>query len=43
VVVGRKGITKRLNIILDEHEQGLFKKSANRVKREMDKLVLSKE
>jgi L-lactate dehydrogenase len=39
VVVGRKGITKKLNIILDKNEQSLFKKSANKVKREIDKLV----
>lgn len=39
VVVGQKGITKKLNIILDENEQSLFEKSANRVKEEIDKLV----
>jgi L-lactate dehydrogenase len=39
VVVGRNGITKKLLIALDEKEQMLFKKSALRVRNEMEKLI----
>lgn len=39
VVVGRKGITKKLNIALDDKEQILFKKSANLVRGEIEKLI----
>ena len=39
VVVGRNGITKKLNIALDEEEQALFKHSARRVRKELDKLI----
>jgi L-lactate dehydrogenase len=39
VVVGRKGITKKLKILLDENEQNLFRNSARKVKSAIDKLV----
>jgi L-lactate dehydrogenase len=39
VVLGRNGITKKLQIVLDEKEQLLFKKSAERVRHELDKLI----
>ncbi len=39
VVVGRKGITKKLNIALDEKEQKLFRQSASLIRTEIDKLI----
>ncbi len=39
VVVGKKGITKKLNIALDEKEQALFRKSAELVRTEIDRLI----
>lgn len=38
-VVGRKGITKKLHLALDEKEQMLFRKSAARVQSELEKLI----
>jgi L-lactate dehydrogenase len=39
VVIGRKGITKKLNISLDEKEQNLFRNSASKVRKQIDQLV----
>ncbi len=39
VVVGKRGITKKLNIALDEKEQALFRKSAELVRTEIDRLI----
>ena len=39
VVVGKNGITKKLNIALDEKEQALFRKSAELVRTEIDRLI----
>jgi L-lactate dehydrogenase len=39
VVVGKNGITKKLNIALDKKEQRLFKKSASIIKEEIEKLI----
>jgi len=39
VVVGKYGITKRLNIALNKNEQKLFRRSADLVKEEIDRLI----
>jgi len=39
VVVGRQGITKKLNIALDEKEQEYFRASAELVRKEINKLI----
>jgi len=39
VVVGKNGITKKLNIALDDKEQVLFRKSAGLVRTEIDRLI----
>jgi L-lactate dehydrogenase len=39
VVVGKHGITKKLNVALDENEKDMFQRSAQLVRQEIDRLI----